>query len=89
MADAPGQRLVDPAVLKQRRRRRIRLILLLLMTVLVVLLGVDNGHDVPVEYLVGEGEVRLVWVIALAFLAGAVFERLYTFVRGWARRDND
>lgn len=86
MADDVVRPQEDPEVLKQRRRRRNRLVVLLVLTVLVVLLGVDNRHDVELEYLVGDAQVRLVWVIAVVFAAGAVFERMYTFVRG-RRRD--
>lgn len=72
---------------KQRRRRRRRLVVLVVLVLILALLGVDNSHDVELEYLVGDAEVRLVWVIVVAFLLGAVAERMYGFVRG--RRDDD
>ena len=60
---------------------------LLVLVLLLALLGVDNSHDVPLEYLVGEAQVRLVWVILVAFATGAIAERMYDFVRG--RRNDD
>lgn len=72
---------------KARRRRRNRIVVLLVVTILTVLLALDNRHDVEVEYLLGDAEVRLVWVILVAFAAGAVFERAYTFVRGRRREE--
>lgn len=72
---------------RDRRRRNLRLTVLASFVLLVVLLGVDNGHDVPVEYLVGESQVALVWVILVSLIAGAVLERGYSFVRGRKRDD--
>ncbi|MBI2170207.1 MAG: hypothetical protein HYU28_12025 [Actinobacteria bacterium] len=72
---------------RERRRRRARLVLLLTVVLGTLLLGLDNAHDVRLEWLVGESDVRLVWVIAVAFAAGAVFERAYSFVRGRRRED--
>lgn len=73
--------------LKRSRRRRNRLIVLIVVTVLMVLLGVANRESVEVEYLVGEGELPLVWVILAAFGAGAVSGRAFSFLRGFGRGD--
>ena len=72
---------------RERRRRNARLVLLGAVALLVVLLGVDNSHDVPVEYLFGEANISLVWVIVVSLIAGAILERAYSFVRGRRRDD--
>lgn len=87
MSDEQQRPEEDRRVLKERRRRRTRVIVLVAIVVIMALLGLDNGHEVPVDYLVGDTEARLVWVIIVSFLAGAVFERAYTFLRGRRRDD--
>lgn len=76
----------DEQLEKLRRRRNIRLGVLLGLGLVVILLGVDNSHDVQMEYLVGEAQFPLVWVILGSLIAGAILERAYAFVRGRPRR---
>jgi uncharacterized integral membrane protein len=71
---------------RDRRRRRVRLVGLLVLVALLVILGARNADDVEVDYLFGSDDVRLVWVILVSVIAGAVLERLYTFVVGRRRR---
>lgn len=63
------------------RQVPVRLVVFLVVALLVVLLGVDNRHDVRVNYLVGDSEFSLTIVILASLVAGAVLARTWAFVR--------
>lgn len=70
-----------------------QLVLAVLITVVVVLFGFANSHEVELGYVVGEPiEMRLVFLLAIAFATGAltaVFRRMAQEARrrrGRARR---
>lgn len=81
------QRAVVRRELKRRRRLRNRFIVLLVVAGMTTLLGIANRDNVDVEYLFGDAEISLVWVILGAFSAGAAFAWAYSFVRRFGRDD--
>lgn len=82
---APDARARPPAE-EERRGLSLRAWVFLVVAVVVVLLGVANRQPVELRYLFGEADVRLVWVILGALVAGAVLDRTYAFVRRRRRR---
>lgn len=73
----------------ERREVPVRLVVFFVVALLVVLLGVDNRHNVRVNYLVGDSEFPLVWVIVISLAAGAILERTWTFIRSRRTRRPD
>lgn len=71
------------------RQVPVRLVVFLVVALLVVLLGVSNRDDVEVEYLVGDAQIPLVWVIVVSLVAGAILERSWTFIRSRRTRRDD
>ncbi len=84
-SSAPDARAATPAD-EERRGLSLRMWVFLVVAVAVVLLGVANRQPVELRYLFGEADVRLVWVILGALVAGAVLDRTYAFVRRRRRR---
>ncbi len=73
----------------ESRQVPVRLVVFLVVAVLMVLLGVANRDDVEVEYLVGDAQIPLVWVIVVSLIAGAILERSWTFIRARRTRRDD
>lgn len=73
----------------EQRQVSVRLVIFLVVALLVVLLGVDNRHNVRVNYLVGDSEFPLVWVILASLVAGAILGRTWTFIRSRRARSDD
>lgn len=55
-----------------RRDNQTRLIVSLIVAVLVLIFAIQNRHKVSVEFLFLDIETRVIWVIILSAIAGAI-----------------
>ena len=60
-----------------------------MLALLVLLLVLDNRRSVPVGYLFGDKQVPMVWVILASVAAGAVLDRLGSWLLRRRRRRRD
>ena len=89
---------VEPQSPERRERRdrsareTARLVLSVVLLVVLVAFVLDNRDEVDVGYVFGDAEVRLIYVLVITALAGAVLDRLlrWRLRRRWSRdRDRD
>ena len=59
------------------RKDRARLVGAVVVVALIVGLVLDNRHEVPIGYIVGEAEVRLIWLLLVTAILGAVAALLF------------
>ena len=65
----------------------LQLIVAVVLTVAVVLFGMANSHHVELSYVWGEPiRIRMIFLLAIAFLAGAVTSYLYQMANRVSRR---
>jgi uncharacterized integral membrane protein len=83
MADQPSP--------QPSRQNQTRLIVALVVTVLLVIFAIQNRHKVSVEFLFLDIETRMIWVIILSAIAGAIAGWLVRRARRQRRlrRDRD
>lgn len=64
-----------------------QLVLAILLTMLIVVFGMVNTHHVPLSPIFGEPiRVRMIFLLAIAFLAGSVVTFFYQMVSRLRRR---
>ena len=65
----------------------LQLIVAVVLTVVVVLFAMANSHHVELSYVMGEPiRIRMIFLLAVAFLAGAVSTYLYQIANRVSRR---
>lgn len=65
----------------------LQLIVAVVLTVAVVLFGMANSHHVELSYVMGEPiRIRMIFLLAIAFLTGAVTTYLYQMATRVSRR---
>lgn len=65
----------------------LQLIVAVVVTVAVVLFGMANSHHVELSYVWGEPvRIRMIFLLAIAFLAGSVTTYLYQMANRVSRR---
>ena len=63
-----------------------RLLPIILLTVAVVAFGLSNARRVALNFVVGETEIPLIFLISTAFAAGAIVVFLHSFMRAAERK---
>jgi uncharacterized integral membrane protein len=67
--------------LPRDRKEQARLIGAVIVVALIVALGIDNREEVKIGYLIGDAEVRLIWLLLITAILGAVASRLVAWRR--------
>jgi uncharacterized integral membrane protein len=74
--------MADDESPKPERREQARLIGAIAVVVVIAALAFDNRHEVRIGYIVGDADVRLIWLLLVTAILGAVAGRLFR----WRRR---
>jgi uncharacterized integral membrane protein len=71
------------------RDNQTRLVVSLVVAALILIFAVQNGHSVNVEFLFLDIETRMIWVIILSAIAGAIAGWLVQRSRRKRRRQRE
>ena len=71
----------DESPLPQNRKEQARLVGAVVVVALIVALGIDNREEVKIGYLIGDAEVRLIWLLLVTAILGAIAGRLVAWRR--------
>jgi uncharacterized membrane protein YciS (DUF1049 family) len=63
------------------RKDQARLVGFVIVLAILVGLGIDNRHEVDIGYIVGDARVRLVYLLLVTAVLGAVADRLLRWRR--------
>ena len=71
----------DESPLPRDRKEQARLVGAVIVVALLIGLGVDNRREVPIGYIIGDAHVRLVWLLLITAILGAIAGRLVAWRR--------
>ena len=63
------------------RKEQARLVGAVIVVALIIGLAVDNRHEVKIGYIIGDANVRLIWLLLITAILGAVAARLVAWRR--------
>jgi hypothetical protein len=63
------------------RKDRARLVGAVVVVAIIGALALDNRHEVPIGYVVGDADVRMIWLLLVTAILGAVAARLVRWRR--------
>jgi uncharacterized integral membrane protein len=89
MTEPPDRPLSPDATTPRRRTSSRQLVLVAVVATVVlyfVLLVIENRRKVKVDYVVGSGEHRLIWLIVISGFLGWLFGIATTYFAGRRRR---
>ena len=64
------------SALPRNRNEQARLIGAVIVVALIIGLAVDNRHEVKIGYIIGDADVRLIWLLLITAILGAIAARL-------------
>ena len=63
------------------RKEQARLVGAVIVVALIIGLAVDNRHEVKIGYIIGDADVRLIWLLLITAILGAIAARLVAWRR--------
>ena len=76
---------MDQEPRERTTRENARLVGLVVVVVLLLAFVLDNRHEVQIGYVFGDTEARLIWVLVITALVGAVGGWLFRWLRSRER----
>jgi uncharacterized integral membrane protein len=85
--EAPRKGSLREAIRKRETRDNVRIVLAVVIVGILIAFVIANSEKVSVHFLIFTSQVRLIWVLVVTALLGAMADRLLVIRRARMRRE--